>query len=368
MNESERLNELTSYKILDTDPELKFDEITEIASAICNTPISLISFVDKKRQWFKSSIGLTVKETPRELSFCQHALSNPKEVLIVDDPQNDVRFKDNPLVHGDSNVRFYAGAPLETPNGNVLGTLCVVDNKPRKIEKHQIRALQLLAEKVVEYLEMRKVVMHQRNQLQLSATQLKKVTDLAPGALFQMEQNRKGRVTFSFISEGLAKISPDLDIERLKNDTTVMFEVIHPLDIDRFKHKLKNSFRQCVPLDIEYRILTKQKEVFWQKTRAIPEKQTDGSVVWYGTVQDITETKEYTRVLEKILFDISHIARRPVASMLGLAGNIEIETLNESMIREYARHLRSVAVEMDTYLTELNRQYSAIRSTITEPE
>ncbi|MEM6361267.1 MAG: GAF domain-containing protein [Bacteroidota bacterium] len=367
MNESERLNELASYKILDSDSELEFDEITEIASAICNTPISLISFVDEKRQWFKSSVGLTVKETPRELSFCQHALSNPKEVLIVDDPQNDIRFKDNPLVHGDSNIRFYAGAPLETPSGNVLGTLCVVDNKPRKIEKHQIRALQILAEKVVQYLEIRKVLLHQRNQLELSASQLKKVTNLAPGALFQAEQSPEGLLTFSFISEGLTKISPDLDIAELKKDTTLMFEAIHPYDVDRFKEKLQASFRQRVPLDIEYRILTKQKEVLWLKTRAVPEEQTDSAVIWYGTIQDITETKEYTQVLEKILFDISHIARRPVASMLGLVGNIDIEKLDERMIREYARHLRLVATEMDTYLTELNRKYSAIRSTVTEP-
>ena len=115
MNEQNRLQELKSYKILDTLPEKELDELAEIASVICDTPISLVSFIDEKRQWFKARKGIEAQETPREDAFCQHTLQTPKEVLVVNDPLNDERFKNNPLVLGNPHIRFYAGAPLETP-------------------------------------------------------------------------------------------------------------------------------------------------------------------------------------------------------------------------------------------------------------
>lgn len=153
-NEIERLQTLHEYRILDTEPESLFDELTQVAARICNTPIALISLIDRRRQWFKARVGLEATETPRELAFCAHAILQ-SDLLEVNDTLADERFSRNPLVTGAPGIRFYAGAPLIAPNNHVLGTLCAIDYVPRRLTDHQRAALQALARAVVAELELR---------------------------------------------------------------------------------------------------------------------------------------------------------------------------------------------------------------------
>jgi len=155
-NESLRLEALREYDILDSLSEKDYEDITLLAATICKTPISLITFIDKDRQWFKSHYGVSVSETKREYSFCAHALYSPHEALIVEDARKDKRFAVNPLVTGDPYVVFYTGMPLVTPDGYALGTLCVLDHQPRKLAGEQLSALEILSRQVVTLLEMRK--------------------------------------------------------------------------------------------------------------------------------------------------------------------------------------------------------------------
>ncbi|MBA3828245.1 MAG: GAF domain-containing sensor histidine kinase [Taibaiella sp.] len=155
-NEVERLSELYDYDILDSLPEKVFDDITKIASQICNTPISLISIIDEKRQWFKSKQGLGVPETTRDKAFCAHAILKPRELFEVSDSTKDIRFHDNPLVTGPFNLIYYAGIPLVSEGGYPLGTLCVLDNKPKHLTDDQRETLVALANQVVCLLELRK--------------------------------------------------------------------------------------------------------------------------------------------------------------------------------------------------------------------
>ena len=145
---------LLAYQILDTPPDPNFDDFTLLAAALCDTPVSLISFLDGTRQWFKSGFGVDVRETPREWSFCTHAVLKPNDVLLVEDARTDARFADNPYVTGEPYVRFYAGAPLVTPTGEAVGTLCVIDYVPRALSPVQVYALKALGRQVVARLEL----------------------------------------------------------------------------------------------------------------------------------------------------------------------------------------------------------------------
>ncbi|HEU4496660.1 MAG TPA: GAF domain-containing sensor histidine kinase [Flavobacterium sp.] len=155
-NEKERLDAILAYQILDTAPEKDFDDIVKLASQICQTPISTITLVDKDRQWFKSKIGLDASETPREHSFCAHSINNPEETFIISNALEDERFYDNPLVTGNPDIRCYVGVPLVDPYGNALGSLCVIDTKPRNLDSLQLLSLEKLASQVIKLLELRK--------------------------------------------------------------------------------------------------------------------------------------------------------------------------------------------------------------------
>lgn len=155
-DEANRLEALTAYNLLDTLPEEVYDNITRLASEICRTPISAISLIDENRQWFKSKQRIDVDETPREESFCAHAILNPNELFIVPDARLDERFFDNPSTLGHPPVVFYAGIPLINPDGLALGSLCVVDNRPRTLTDNQLLSLRALGSLVTTLFELRK--------------------------------------------------------------------------------------------------------------------------------------------------------------------------------------------------------------------
>jgi GAF domain-containing protein len=154
-NDQQRLKVLWQYDVLDTVPEEVFDDLTDLAAHICEAPIALISLIDEDRQWFKSRVGVTLTETSRDISFCAHAISSDG-LFIVPDATKDKRFKFNPLVTGAPKIRFYAGAPLVTPDGHALGTLCVLDKAPRTLNTDQQQALRVLAHHVMTQLELRR--------------------------------------------------------------------------------------------------------------------------------------------------------------------------------------------------------------------
>jgi len=163
-NEDTRLEELSLLQILDTLPEKDYDAITEMASEICDIPVSLISLIDKNRQWFKSIVGLNISETPRDQAFCAHAINHPGKIFEVKNAKEDERFIDNPLVKMENGVVFYAGIPLVSEEGNALGTLCVIDNKPNELTESQRKALTTLARGVVTLLELRKKTIETERQ------------------------------------------------------------------------------------------------------------------------------------------------------------------------------------------------------------
>jgi GAF domain-containing protein len=164
-NETERLNTLRGYGILDTHPEERFDDLTRLATQICETRSSVISLVDEHRQWFKSRINFKASQTPREEAICAHAIMTP-DVFVVPDTAQDPRFASNPQVLGEPHIRFYAGAPLAAPNGHRLGALCVIDLVPRRLSTEQLDCLRMLSRQVMAQVVLGKNLQELRIALQ----------------------------------------------------------------------------------------------------------------------------------------------------------------------------------------------------------
>ncbi len=174
-NEAARIKALRAYHILDTDPEQAFDDLTMLASQVCGTPIALITLVDEKRQWFKSKIGIDLQETARNISFCSHAIEQPG-LFVVPDTLSDWRFRDNPMVVNAPHIRFYAGAPLLTRDGDPLGTICVVDDHPRTLTDGQRASLNALRRQAETQLELRRKL----DELRVAIDGLEKLGGLLP--------------------------------------------------------------------------------------------------------------------------------------------------------------------------------------------
>lgn len=153
-SEAARVAALNRYAILDSEPEQSFDDLVTLAAHICQTPMAMLSLVDDHRQWFKSKLGVQVRETPREISICAHAIQQG-DLFVVPDTLQDARFRESPLVTGEPHIRFYAGAPLVNEDGYALGTLCVVDREPRELDSAQKEAIQALGRLALRQMELR---------------------------------------------------------------------------------------------------------------------------------------------------------------------------------------------------------------------
>lgn len=361
VNEEDRLKELESYQVVNTAPEKELDELANIAKLICDVPFSIVTIIGKDEQWLKVNSGLNFNKTSRKDSFSQYALNNPNEVMVVNDSTKDPRFKDNQFVIGNPKIRFYAGAPLATPKGNVLGTLCIFDQKPREISNNHKKALLALAKKAMDHLNHRKLILEQRNKIESNAEELKRLTDNVPIGIFLLKKDPLGKLSFDFLNRGLKNLQLSISYEKWQHSPELGFTLVHPDDKENFKKNLLNSFKSLKPLYTEYRFKSKH-GYRWHYVSAQAKKAQDGSVSLYGCFQDINNRVELEKAIEQISFDISHVLRKPVTSLLGLTELIHTEKeIKKTELRDYMKHIKSVSLELDSFTRELYTIYNEKR-------
>lgn len=308
--EANRLRALRSYNILDTLTEEDYEHITYLASTICEVPIAVISFVDEKRQWFKSRLGLEPAETHRDYSFCAHAINTPQEFLIVENAHEDDRFKNNPLVTGDPNIVFYAGVPLISEEGYGLGTVCVIVNQPRQLSEGQLKSLRILSSHVMSLLETRRSnaelektryelecrnreLSLSENLLAKSEERLRKMSEGADVLVAVRDEDNE----YTFITKGWS------DFTGKSTDELMLFgwkELIHPDDRGKFVDLFLEAFENRSPYSVEFRMLNASQEYVWLLTQGSPEFRADGSFSGFiSSTVNIASLKEIENEFDK---------------------------------------------------------------------
>ncbi|XGV96885.1 MAG: ATP-binding protein [Leptolyngbya sp. BL-A-14] len=294
-NESGRLNSLHQYRILDTEPEIAFDDLVNLAACICDTPIALMSLIDAHRQWFKAKVGLDLVETPREIAFCSHAILQ-SDLLLVPDTLADERFADHPAVVDEPHVRFYAGMPLIMPDGHALGTLCVVDFVPRDLTPRQIDSLKALGRQVVAQLELRRKLLdfehltrelqHNEAALRESETRFRTIADSAP-VLIWIDDPARGcifhnQTWLDFTGRSFAEEAGD-----------GWQEGVHPDDRTSLVQRYTLAIESREPFTIDYRLRRADGEYRWLLETGVPWYLPDGAFAGFiGSCVDITDRKE----------------------------------------------------------------------------
>ncbi len=299
-----RLTSLKSYEILDTALEPEYDDFTKLASQICGTPISAISFIDENRQWFKSSVGLKERQTPREISFCTHTIQQ-NDLFIVENALEDARFKNNPLVTGDLGIRFYAGAPLRSHDGQNLGTICVIDTKPRQITAEQGEALRILSKQLITQLEYRRLTLRQKQAIDAHGVR-DRISQNFPGVLYQIAMRADGSFYFPYMSERCEDIF-GVSAKALLQEGFQVLDRIHPDDQARYQKSVEESSAHLTPWKMSFRILSKYGKYIWVEGASQPFRKPDGEIVWDGVLLDVTEVRNYQEEAERLMQTIDAI-------------------------------------------------------------
>lgn len=342
MNERDRLKEVEEYGILNTLPEKEFDDIVELASAVYETPVAIISIIGPEMTWFKAKTGVKETGTPRKYSFCTHMLKDPGKELIVNNALTDERFKNNPLVKGQHGIRFYAGIPLLTPAGSLIGALCIADKVTRTFSPEDLRILKILAARITDHLELRRTSLKLKQEKERSEALLQSISDNSPVAIYQFQIKPDGSMSFPFVSKSIEQINPGITAEMLKKDVSLGFKSIHPGDIGRVNKSIQDSYKNLTVWSMIYRVIGKDGDVKWHSGKARPEKKEDGTVIWYGVFQDITDeineitlARESLRRSEERYHQMVNEVEDYVILLLDVDGNIQNWNKGAEKIKGY---------------------------------
>ncbi len=296
-DEAARLAALDSYEILDTEREAAFDDIVKLAAQICGVPVSLISLVAGDRQWFKSEIGAGLQETPLDISFCKHAIRQD-DLMVVPDATKDARFQNNALVTDNPHIRFYAGATLKTREGLPLGTLCILDQKPRDLSAQEAFTLQALARQVMSQLELRRAL----REKERSETRLHQLADSMLQLAWMIDVDGK----FAWFNQRFYEYTGLSESEMANDD--VRRQLIHPAQRAEVLQRQAAAIAAGQSWEDTLQIRAQNGEYRWFLARLVPFRDEHGQVIrWFGTCTDVTEQHESDLRFRNMANSISHM-------------------------------------------------------------
>lgn len=349
MDELSRIKALHEYQILDTLEDQAYLDITQLAAFICETPIALISLVDTDRQWFKSRVGLQARETPREYAFCAHAILDPGNVLVVKDATADTRFSTNPLVTGAPDIRFYAGAPLITPRGAALGTICVIDTEPRELDRKKLEALKALSRQVIALLELRFALAEKER----ATSRFTDIVSLSGEYIWEMARD----ATFTFISSQISEVLGYRAEE-------VIGKKLYSFMSDEDSYKIKQSIfdlpdaRVAAFRRVKQTLLAKDGKKLVHEISGLPIRGEGGQITGFrGVGLDVTKETSFLNTLKE-LHEISFMQAATVDKvklMLDLGANyFGLETAIQSKIIDGQCIIENVASKNSVFVTGLS--------------
>lgn len=341
MDEFHRLRSLHSYQILDTDSEADFDQLTWLAAHICKTPIAVLTLVDETRQWFKSIHGLNVRETPREIAFCHHAIQYVTP-FVVEDATKDVRFASNPLVTGEPWIHFYLGIPLISSDGFAIGTLAVIDRVPRTPDEETVKALCLLAHQAMRNLNARREFLVSE---QAAHNRVKDIISAAATGIAVSTLDGKYLLSNPYYCDLFGYSSEEMS-------NTTLADIVLPEDYPKMQDRLKALYKKEVPrFTLECRCLTKQRAIIWIRAQVSTLRDAQNQpLAFVGVVDDITHAKQAEQELKQLeaiqhaqqvaelanqakssfLATMSHEIRTPISGVIGM-----VDVLHQTSLKGY---------------------------------
>ncbi|MDZ7588530.1 MAG: HWE histidine kinase domain-containing protein [Parasphingorhabdus sp.] len=332
-SEAERVRILREYQILDSGPEVAFDRITKLAAEIFDAPVAMVSLVDSKRQWIKSAVGTDLHETPREVAFCSH-VADSGEALIVPNAMQDPRFSANPLVVASPKIRFYAGAPLRTRSGHILGSLCIIDTKPRPpLDDRQHQQLAELADIIMGELDLRQAMRQRDEARQL----LEQALEFSNIAIFE----------FNLSSDGVRWAGPVDEVwgdgaRATVNTGEAAFGRMHPDDAPHVRALIENSIATGQPYEAEFRVTDPVQGQRWIAGRGNVTER-NGENVLIGINLDISKAKQREELNALLTRELHHRMRNLFA-----------------MLRAIISLTRSRATSVDDYVERIEGRLRAL--------
>ena len=348
-----RLEKLRSLGLLDSDPDEFFDCLTRVASTILGTEISVISLIDEHRQWFKSKHGIDVSETPRDISFCTHAVSSGTE-LIVEDASSDARFLSNPLVVNAPNIRFYAGIPIKSIEGYSLGTLCVIDSKPKRPNARELKALSDLAQLATKEIQFRERMLSAQDTIDHAHGKFQSVFENAGAGIALVKPSGP----WLQVNDELCKI---VNYSREELLDLTFQDITHPEDLNNDLVLLEQLLESKIDrYQLEKRYIRKDGSLVWVEI-TVTKQMTEGNEIDYliAIINDINVAKETEFALDAL--------RRTLEEKVSQRTD-ELRQVNQSLSHAYQekskseQELQNKELELRTILANANEAYICMDS------